>query len=237
VIKQNIIAIIPARGGSKGIPRKNLIDFCGKPLLAWSIIQAQKTPYIKGVYVSSDSDEIFECSEQYNAIGIKRPADISGDTATSESAIIHACEQVGAQVSIIVFLQPTSPLRKPDDITKAIEVFGAGKFDSLFSSCELHDFLIWEKDKAGVLKSINYNYHNRTRRQDRGVQYVENGSIYVFKKEALYKYNNRLSGKIGMYFMDFYQSFEINAQDDVDLLTMIFKVKLLRDYEGKSRLF
>lgn len=230
--RQNIIAIIPARGGSKGIPRKNIIDFCGKPLLAWSIIQAQLAPQITNVYVSSDSSEILDCAEKYNAIGIRRPADIAGDTATSESAIIHACEQVGAHADVIVFLQPTSPLRKPDDIKNAIEVFCSSDIDSLFSSCELHDFLTWEKDEAGVLRSINYNYHNRTRRQDRGVQYVENGSIYVFNKESLYKYNNRLGGKIGMCFMDFFQSFEIDSQDDVDLLTMIFKVKLLHDYEG-----
>jgi len=230
VTKQNIVAIIPARGGSKGIPKKNLINICGKPLLAWSIIQAQMTPQIKNVFVSSDSDEILECAEKYNAIGIKRPAEIAGDTATSESAIIHAFEQIGNHAETIVFLQPTSPLRQPDDIEKAIDVFEVGKFDSLFSSCELHDFLIWEKDEAGMLRSFNYNYHNRTRRQDRVVQYVENGSIYIFKKESLYKYNNRLGGRIGMYLMDFYQSFEIDIQDDVDLLQMIFKVKLLSYY-------
>ena len=140
---QDIVAIIPARGGSKGIPKKNLIDFCGKPLLAWSIIQAQMAPQIENVYVSSDSDEILECAQKYNAIGIKRPCDIAGDTATSEAAIIHACEQIG-NVSTIVFLQPTSPLRKPDDVSKAIATFEEGRFDSLFSSCELHDFLIWE---------------------------------------------------------------------------------------------
>jgi CMP-N,N'-diacetyllegionaminic acid synthase len=230
VSKQNIIAIIPARGGSKGIPRKNLIDFCGKPLLAWSILQVQMAPQIKNIYVSSDSDEILECAVRYNAIGIKRPADIAGDTATAESAIIHACEQIGSHADTIVFLQPSSPLRKPDDIKKAIEIFCSGNYDSLFSSCALHDFLIWDKDESGALKSVNYNYHNRTRRQDRGVQYVENGSIYVFKKDSLYKYNNRLGGRIGMYFMDFYQSFEIDNQEDVDLLTMIFKIKLLSDY-------
>jgi len=225
-----IVAIIPARGGSKGIPKKNLIDFCGKPLLAWSIIQAQKAPQISSVYVSSDSDEILECAEKYNAIGIKRPDAIAGDTATSESAILHTCEQIGVDVDTIVFPQPTSPLRKPDDISKAIEEFVAGNYDSLFSACELHDFLIWEKDEGGLLKSINYDYHNRTRRQDRRSQYVENGSIYVFKKQSLYKHDNRLGGKIGMYLMDFYQSFEIDYKDDIDLLSLIFQAKLKSKY-------
>jgi CMP-N,N'-diacetyllegionaminic acid synthase len=234
VNEHNIIAIIPARGGSKGIPKKNLIDFSGKPLLAWSIIQAKLTPHIKAVYVSSDSEEILECAEYYDAIGIKRPDDISGDTASSESAIIHACEQIEYPADTIVFLQPTSPLRKPDDIQKALDVFSSGDYDSLFSSSELHDFLIWEKSKAGGLQSVNYNYQSRTRRQERGVQYVENGSIYVFKKEILYKYNNRLGGRIGMYLMDFYQSFEIDAQDDIDILTTIFRVKLLSNYIGIS---
>lgn len=226
--ENNIVAIIPARGGSKGIPKKNLVDFCGKPLLAWSIIQAQKSPHIKKIYVSSDSDEILECAEKYKAVGIKRPDDIAGDTASSESAIIHACEQIGSLSETIVFLQPTSPLRKPDDISKAIEEFVAGNYDSLFSACELHDFLIWEKDNEGELRSFNYNYQNRTRRQDRSSQYVENGSIYIFKKEVINQYSNRLGGKIGMFLMDFYQSFEIDNKDDIDLLTMIFKAKLIK---------
>ena len=229
--EKNIVAIIPARGGSKGIPKKNLIDFCGKPLLAWSIIQAQNTPQIKKIYVSSDSDVILECAEKYDAVGIKRPDDIAGDTAPSESAIAHACEQIGNLAETIVFLQPTSPLRKPDDITKAIEVFDAGNYDSLFSACELHDFLIWEKANEGELKSFNYNYQNRTRRQDRSSQYVENGSIYIFKKNVIDKYNNRLGGKIGMFLMDFFQSFEIDNEDDVDLLMMIFKSKLLNYFK------
>lgn len=226
---QDIVAIIPARGGSKGIPKKNLIDFCGKPLLAWSIIQAQMAPQINSVYVTSDSDEILECAEKYKAKGIKRPSDISGDTATSESAIIHACEQIG-NVSTIVFLQPTSPLRKPNDVSKAIAIFEEGQFDSLFSSCELHDFLIWENDADGFLRSVNYDYHNRTRRQDRISQYVENGSIYIFKRDVLKKYNNRLGGKIGMYLMDFYQSFEIDHKDDIDLLSLILQAKLKSTY-------
>ncbi|PKN76961.1 MAG: acylneuraminate cytidylyltransferase [Deltaproteobacteria bacterium HGW-Deltaproteobacteria-10] len=226
--EKNIVAIIPARGGSKGIPKKNLIDFCGKPLLVWSIIQAQKSSHIKKIYVSSDSDEILECAEKYNAVGIKRPDDIAGDTASSESAIIHACEQIGNHADTIVFLQPTSPLRKPDDITKAIEEFFSGNYDSLFSACELHDFLIWEKDNEGELRSFNYNYQNRTRRQDRSSQYVENGSLYIFKKEVINKYNNRIGGKIGMFLMDFYQSFEIDNKDDIDLLTTIFKAKLIK---------
>ena len=226
---QEIVAIIPARGGSKGIPKKNLIDFCGKPLLAWSIIQAQMASQIKNVYVTSDSDEILKCAEKYKAQGIKRPSDIADDTAASEAAIIHACEQIG-DVSTIVFLQPTSPLRKPDDISKAIAIFEEGRFDSLFSSCELHDFLIWESDKAGMLNSVNYDYHHRTRRQDRKSQYVENGSIYIFKRDVLGKFHNRLGGKIGIYLMDFYQSFEIDHKDDIDLLSLLFQAKLKSKY-------
>lgn len=233
--ERSAVAIIPARGGSKGIPQKNLIDFCGLPLLAWSIIQAEKSPYIEDVYVSSDSAEILKCAEKYGALGIQRPADISGDTASSESAIVHACDQIGPRADTLVFLQPTSPLRKPDDITKAVDVFSSGGFDSLFSSSELHDFLIWEKNEAGELRSMNYNFQNRTRRQDRDVQYVENGSIYVFRKETLHKYNNRLGGRIGMYLMDFYQSFEIDAYEDIDLLSAIFKVKLFNDYADAIR--
>lgn len=87
--KLNTIAIIPARGGSKGIPGKNLLPFCGKPLLAWSIEQALSSKYIKSVYVSSDDDEILEVAESYGAIGIKRPKELATDTSTSEEALLH----------------------------------------------------------------------------------------------------------------------------------------------------
>lgn len=221
-MQQKRVAIIPARGGSKGIPNKNIIDFCGKPLMAWSILQAINTPEIDEVYVTSDSSEILEIARSYGAKGIVRPDDISGDRATSESAIEHALSVIDYQVDLALMLQATSPLRKPDDLGKAIRQFDEEKWDSAFSGGVLEDFLIWEKDEQGGLRSFNYDYLNRGRRQDRKAQYVENGSFYLFKPEILKK-GNRLGGHIGIYLMDFWQSFEIDNYEDLEFLRLLFE--------------
>ena len=230
--KQNIICIIPARGGSKGIPNKNIIDFCGKPLLQWTIEQAKSSKYINEVYVTSDSVEIRDIATDLNCYPIRRPMDISGDTNSSESALIHALSKIkivqgGFVPDIVVFLQATSPLRT--DIDNAIETFIIGGYDSLFSACEIEDFLLWEKNhKEGKLQSINYDYKSRKRRQDIETQYVENGSIYIFKPEILIKNNNRLGGKIGMYVMDKWKMHEIDDYDSLSICEHLMKTKILK---------
>ena len=227
-----IICIIPARGGSKGIPNKNIIDFCGKPLLQWTIEQAKSSKYINEVYVTSDSVEIRDIATDLNCYPIRRPMDISGDTNSSESALIHALSKIkivqgGFVPDIVVFLQATSPLRT--DIDNAIETFIIGGYDSLFSACEIEDFLIWEKNnETGELQSINYDYKNRQRRQDIQKRYVENGSIYIFKPEVLLKHNNRLGGKIGMYVMDKWKMHEIDDYDSLSICKHLMKTKILK---------
>ncbi|NLF43472.1 MAG: acylneuraminate cytidylyltransferase family protein [Bacteroidales bacterium] len=216
------VAIIPARGGSKGIPGKNIMDFCGKPLIAWSILQAQNTPEINKVYVSSDSDDILRIASNYGAETIVRPLDIAGDTDSSESAIEHALSVITYPVGLVIMLQATSPLRKPDDLSKAIKQFHQEGWDSAFSGAVLDDFLIWEKNQHDCLISINYDYINRGRRQDRDPQYVENGSFYLFKPGIL-RQGNRLGGKIGVFLMDLWQSFEIDTPDDIRLMEVLFQ--------------
>lgn len=216
------IAVIPARGGSKGIPRKNIIDFCGRPLIAWTVEHAVQTPEIDAVYVSSDSDEILAVADRYGALPIKRPAEIAGDTATSESAVHHALSVIGGSVGLVVMLQPTSPLRKPGDLSRAVQEFRRQGWDSAFSGSALDDFLIWERDATGALKSFNYDYRNRGRRQDRKPQYVENGSFYLCTPEVIAA-GNRLGGSIGVYLMEFWQTFEIDTPDDLDLVRMLFQ--------------
>jgi CMP-N,N'-diacetyllegionaminic acid synthase len=216
------VAIIPARGGSKGIPGKNIMDFCGKPLIAWSILQAKNTPEIDNVYVSSDSSDILRIASNYGAETIVRPLDIAGDTASSESAIEHALSAITYPVGLIIMLQATSPLRKPDDLSKAIKQFYQEGWDSAFSGAVLDDFLIWEKNQHDCFISINYDYLNRGRRQERQPQYVENGSFYLFKPEIL-RQGNRLGGKIGVFLMDFWQSFEIDTPDDIRLMEVLFQ--------------
>ena len=229
-MSNKVVAIIPARGGSKGIPRKNILEFCGRPLIAWSILQAVNTPEIDAVYVTSDDDEILDIATSYGAQKIKRPDEMSGDTSTSESAIAHALQGIEPAPAIILMLQPTSPLRKPDDLSSAVRQFKTEMWDSGFSGAVLEDFLIWKKNERGILESTNYDYKNRGRRQERKHEYVENGSIYLFKPEILVKNNNRMGGKIGVSLMDFWQSFEIDEPDDWELLETLFKKYLSKYY-------
>ena len=118
------IAIIPARAGSKGIKDKNIIDFCGKPLIAWSIEQAKAAKCIDEVFVSTDGEKIANVAERYGAKVIWRPEELATDTATSEDAIIHAVLEVEKKMSVktVVFLQATSPIREKNDIDNAYNV-------------------------------------------------------------------------------------------------------------------
>lgn len=225
---KNIVALIPARGGSKSIPKKNIIDFCGKPLLVWSIEDAKDSSLIDDVYVSTDDKEIAEVSEKYGAEVIWRPKEISGDFSPSEEALKHAINEIyksnPQKIDYVVFLQATSPLRETKDIDNAIKKIISEDADSLFSGAEIGDFYIW-KEKKNQLKSLNYDYKNRKRKQDFGEQFVENGSIYIFKPEILFKYNNRLGGKIIISKMEFWKSFQVDSWDDLKFCGDLFKIK------------
>lgn len=230
-----IDAIILARGGSKGIPKKNLKLFCGKPLIAWTILQTKLSKKINNVFVSSDSSEILNISKKYGAKVIKRPANISGDKAKSESAILHALTVIGDNQKGIVMLEPTAPLRSPEDLDECINIFIKENWDSGFSGAYLADFLIW-KNINGKLKSINYNFKNQGPRQLRKPDIVENGAIYIFKPKIIKKYNNRFGGKIGVYLMNFWQSFEIDEIEDWNFVSLIFKNYLLKKYDYKYKI-
>ena len=232
-MNKKVIAIILARGGSKGIPNKNILDFLGKPLVAWSVIQAKITEEIDDVYISSDSDDILKIAESYGAVKIKRPDEISGDTAKSEEAILHVLDVIGKNHKFIIMLEPTAPLRKPDDLSKAIKLFIDNKWDSAFSSAELQDFLIWKKDKDDKLIGVNYNYKIQEPRQFRDMEYVENGAIYMFKPEIMLNNSNRFGGDIGMIPNKFWQSFEIDEKDDWEFVELIFKNYLLDEYNKR----
>ena len=227
-----IITIIPARGGSKSIPKKNLISFMGKPLIAKTILQSIKTPCINRTIVSTDCDETKKVSKNLNAEVVVRPDDIAGDLATTEEALKHVLSNLKKNENyipdIVVLLQATSPLRKKTDIENAVACFIKQKADSLISGSHFEDFLFWEKD-TNNWKPINYNPQNRMRRQDRNPQFVENGSIYVFKPDILYKFNNRIGGKMIVYEMEFWQSWQIDAYEEIELLEFYYKKHLLKD--------
>ena len=210
-----VVAIILARGGSKGLPGKNIRPFCGKPLLAWTIENCRDGG-IEDIFVSSDSDEILEVGLQYGAKMIKRPDEISIDTSSSESGWQHGldrAEELLGEIDWVFAPQVTSPLREKSDVRYGIELAKTDKYDSLFSCNVIEDFFIWE-DSDGTMNSVNYDWRNRKRRQDIEQRYVENGSFYLFKSEILRKFLNRLGGRIGKVEMDSWKMFEIDNSTD-----------------------
>jgi CMP-N,N'-diacetyllegionaminic acid synthase len=220
---QRCVAIIPARGGSKGIPGKNLMDLCGKPLIAHTIAHARSAPSVQRVIVSTDDDEIARVAVMFGAEVIRRPPEISGDTARSEAAIVHVLEELsrreGYEPDLVVFLQATSPLRRPEDVQAAIDLLLRENADSLFSACRFHGFL-WQREGEGWA-SVDFDYQKRPRRQERPEEIMENGAIFVFKPWVLQKYNDRMGGKIAAYLMPAIDSFEMDQPEDVELIRQL----------------
>ena len=221
--RKRTLAVIAARGGSKGIPHKNLIDLCGKPLIAWTVLQAAAAHGVDVVAVSSDSDAILSAAEAAGAVGVRRPEDISGDLASSEAAWLHALEQVDGKsgpFERIVALQATSPIREASDIDHALDAFERDKLDSLLSVCEVEDYFNWRVGKDGP-EPINYDYHDRRMRQQIEKRYLENGSFYVFIPSLLREQKNRLGGRIGMHVMERHKMFQIDRPEDIRLCAAI----------------
>ena len=218
-------AVILARGGSKGIPRKNLLPFCGIPLVQLSLFQAITAERVRNVYLSSDSDEILALADDYpSVIKVRRPDQYATDTAKSEEAILHWLSTLEEQdqPNIVLMLEPTAPLRKSGDIDTAISLFEASECDSMFSGAFLEDFLIWKRGEDGQLKSINYDYLKQGPRQLRSPDIVENGALYLFTPELIKETGNRFGGKIEHVKNEFWQSFEIDSPEDWDFVEMIY---------------
>ena len=228
---KNII-VIPARGNSKGIKKKNLINFCNKPLLYWTLKQAKKTKMIKDIYVSTESTEIANLSKKLKAKVVWRPKKLCSDNASSESAIKHVISNINYKVDNIVFLQATSPLRYVKDIDNALKLFLKSKADSLFSAHQAEDFFdIWKKNKK-KFSPITINFKKRKPRQMfKNQHYMQNGSIYIFKKKILDRHNNRLGGKIMIFQMKEWQSFQLDSIKQKKIMETIFKSMLKKSYE------
>jgi N-acylneuraminate cytidylyltransferase len=219
------LAVIAARGGSKGIPHKNLLDLCGKPLIAWTVEQARAARGVDVVAVSSDSDNILAAAEAAGAIGVRRPEDISGDLASSESAWLHALDATDERLGRferVVALQATSPIRESSDIENALATFDRDHLDSLLSVCEVEDYFNWRISPSGP-EPINYDFRNRRMRQQIEKRYLENGSFYVLIPSLLREQNNRLGGKIGFHVMDRHKMFQIDRPEDVKLCAAIMR--------------
>ncbi|MBN8282124.1 acylneuraminate cytidylyltransferase family protein [Zoogloea sp.] len=221
------LVVIPARGGSKGIPRKNVKDIGGKPLIAWSIEHAISAKCVDRVVVSTDCPEIAEIAKAYGAeVPFMRPADLANDRAPTEPSLIHALdflrEKDRYHPDNVVLLQATSPVRACDAIDNAFQEFSNRNADSLVSVCEMWNFLWKDLDSPKAL----YDFQNRPRRQDiekKDVKFKENGSIYISKSNGLVREKNRLFGKVAMYVMSEEESFEIDTELDWVIVETILK--------------
>jgi len=219
-VKLKIIAIIPARSGSKRIKNKNIKNFNKKPLIAWTIESALRSKLVDDVYVTSENDNILRMSKKYGAKIIKRPKKLSNNIIHVDEAIRHAYLEVNKKYDYIVTLQPTSPLRTDKNIDEAIKMIIKKKADSLISVFKTHQFL-WKKNKDDF-NPVNYDLNNRLRSQDSNF-FQDNGAINITKPKILVKKHNRLGGKITAYQMNFWRSIDIDQIEDFHMAEILYK--------------
>ena len=226
-----VLLIIPARKNSKGIPNKNITPLLNKPLISWSITEANKSNYVSRVIVSTDGEEIRNVSLNYGAEVIKRPDELSNDTATSESALLHALKYLKEKENyvpdILVFMQCTSPLTKALDIDNAIEKLLNENADSATTVTDFHYF-IWQETGNGA-KGINHDKNVRLRRQDREKQYLETGSVYVMKTDGFLQNQHRFFGKTVISYMPPERVVEIDEPVDVSIAESMFQKQLKKE--------
>lgn len=200
------VVLIPARGGSKGIPKKNLILLKGKPLIQYTIESSIKSN-IDEVWVSSDSEEILDLSTKLGAKTILRPDELATDQSASEDALIHFSQNVDFEK--LIFLQATCPQTTSEDINMCIKLLD--EFDSVLTVAELHQN-IWSNFKP------MYDINDRKRRQDKDSLYLETGAIFGTHRSHLIKTRNRLSGNIGFHLVPKYRSFDIDTFEDLAIV-------------------
>jgi len=220
---KTFLAIIPARGGSKRLPHKNILDLSGKPLLAWSIEAGLDSQYIDKVVVSSDDDKILDISKSFGADIIKRPLVLASDTATSFDAIEHAIEQLN-RYTYVVLLQPTSPLRDAKHIDEAIALLNEKGADAVISVCEMDHSPLWSNTLPKNNSLVDFLDESilDKRSQDLEKYYRLNGAIYICKTECLLEEKSFfLKKNIYAYVMDRESSIDIDEAIDFKIAQII----------------
>lgn len=214
-VSDRVVAIVPARGGSKGIPNKNATELAGAPLLSWTLRQLRLAG-IHEVVVSSDSRHLGEIAEDEGAIWLRRPGSLSGDSATSESALHHAVGEVqlGAD-DIVIFAQATSPLRLPAHVLDCRDELVEGGWDSVFSGVRIDDLCLWQGWPGPA--PVNCHPTRRLRRQDATPHVVENGSLYAFRAGGLLSSGSRLHGRVGSSLMPKWTIHEVDEPEDLPI--------------------
>ena len=228
---KTFLAIIPARGGSKGLPRKNIKPLLGKPLVAWTIEQAFKSKYLDEIIVNTDDEEIAEISKKYGAkIPFIRPKELALDNTPTFDVIEHTIkfykENLKKEFDYVVLLEPTSPLRKDNDIDNAIKkLIDNDKYDSLVSLGKVyleHPSIVKQIKGDYIVPYIDEN-KNIKRRQDLEDVYFPYGVIYISKVDELLHYKTFYQPKTGYYLIERWQCYEVDDIYDFICIEAILK--------------
>lgn len=214
----NIVAIIPARGGSKGIPKKNLVHFKGKPLMQWSIEAALQSKYITDVVISSDNEEILnEAKKNNQVVTLRRPDSLAQDESRTEPVLIHALQHLKKEYKYLILLQPTSPLRTAEDIDKAFEKLFESKTDSLISvtNLDFHPFKTFTINDKGYLKGIINNDYPFFSRQKLPKTYKANGAIYIIETAVFINKKSLITKQTIAFEMSNEKSLDIDNLEDL----------------------
>lgn len=222
----NVLAIIPARAGSVGIPDKNIRPFCGVPLVVRTIRAAVAAETVRRVIVSTDSEGYADICRTAGAEVMIRPPELATNAASSESALLNVLEQLQAAgedlPEWLVFQQCTSPFTRPEDIDGLLRRVQKAKADSGFTAVKSHRFL-WRVQSDGSADGINHDKSVRLRRQDREPEFMENGAVYVMKTDGFLRHQHRFFGKTVLQEVPEYQGFEIDSEDDWQIAEAIFR--------------
>lgn len=215
---KKVLALIPARGGSKGIPNKNIVLLANKPLIAYSIEECKKSRYIDDIVVSTDSEKIANVAKEYGAlVPFMRPEELALDTSKTLDSVLHAVEELrktGREFNSLVLIQPTQPLRTFEDIDGAIETFYENGQRDVVSVCEVSEHpLLMRTICNGVLESL-LDKSSTCRRQDMEKYYKVNGCVYVNSVDKL-DVNTSFNDNPIPYIMD--QSHSIDIDEPADL--------------------
>ena len=213
-----VVAIIPARGGSKRIPRKNLLPINDKPLISYTIDTAKRCDGVGSVWVSTDDDEIAEVAKNFGSEVIQRPDHLAMDISSSEDALLHFADNV--DFDILVFLQATSPLTTVEQLKEGLRKVVDGEAESVLSVTEDHRFY-WADQRNGQKVPINYDLLNRPRSQDKEKWYKETGAFYITRRENLLASRCRISGNIDFVIVAEKYAFEIDTSEDMQIVSAL----------------
>ena len=214
------IAIIPARGGSKRLPNKNVLSLGGLPLIAYSILYAQKNcKIIDEIYVSTDDEAIKKIALQYGVQVIDRPESIAGDMEPTVSAVRHVLESIEQDVENVILLQTTNPLRSQNLLKEAFEIYQKGNYDSLFTVSRNHQKL----GKIANSQFIPFNYEIGQRSQDLAPLYFENGLLYITKAALILEDVIISESAYTLEVNSIFTHVDINTQEDLDYAEYLYQ--------------